>query len=74
MTFPLETQRPMESTSSLLTPGEVAVMFRVDPKTVTRWAQAGKLSAVRTLGGHRRFLESEVMELLGAVPQQSNRA
>jgi excisionase family DNA binding protein len=45
-------------------------MFRVDPKTVTRWAQAGKLSAVRTLGGHRRFLESEVMELLGAVPQQ----
>jgi excisionase family DNA binding protein len=72
MTYPLET-RPMESTGSLLTPGEVAVMFRVDPKTVTRWAQAGKLSAVRTLGGHRRFLESEVMELLGGVPQQIER-
>ena len=41
--------------TELLTPAEVAAMFRVDPKTVTRWAQAGKLTAVRTLGGHRRF-------------------
>jgi len=73
MTYPLEAQIPTQASSSLLTPGEVAVMFRVDPKTVTRWAQAGKLSAVRTLGGHRRFLESEVMELLGGVPQQAGR-
>ena len=73
MTYPLETQIPTQASTSLLTPGEVAVMFRVDPKTVTRWAQAGKLSAVRTLGGHRRFLEAEVMELLGAVPQQAGR-
>ena len=73
MTYPLATQVPTQASASLLTPGEVAVMFRVDPKTVTRWAQAGKLSAVRTLGGHRRFLESEVMELLGGVPQQSGR-
>ncbi|QSB07107.1 BldC family transcriptional regulator [Natronoglycomyces albus] len=49
----------------LLTPSEVAAMFRVDPKTVTRWAKAGKLSAIRTLGGHRRYKESEVRELLG---------
>jgi excisionase family DNA binding protein len=55
---------------ALLTPGEVAVLFRVDPKTVTRWAQAGKLSAVRTLGGHRRFHEDEVRQLLTGVPQQ----
>ena len=48
----------------LLTPAEVAAMFRVDPKTVTRWAQAGKLAAIRTLGGHRRFRESEVHALL----------
>jgi len=40
------------------------VLFRVDPKTVTRWAQAGKLSSIRTLGGHRRFPESEVRSLL----------
>jgi len=42
-------------------------MFRVDPKTVTRWAKAGKLSAIRTLGGHRRYRESKVKELLGDV-------
>jgi excisionase family DNA binding protein len=44
----------------LLTPGEVAHMFRVDPKTVSRWAQAGRLRYIRTPGGHRRFPEAEV--------------
>lgn len=48
----------------LLTPAEVAAKFKVDPKTVTRWAQAGKLSSVRTLGGHRRYKQSEVEALL----------
>ncbi|MDM7854592.1 BldC family transcriptional regulator [Cellulomonas alba] len=57
-------------TETLLTPSEVASLFRVDPKTVTRWAKAGKLSSIRTLGGHRRYLESEVRDLLGGVPQQ----
>lgn len=53
----------------LLTPAEVAAMFRVDPKTVTRWAQAGKLTAIRTLGGHRRYREEEVRRLLeGSLP------
>ena len=44
----------------LLTPSEVARIFRVDPKTVSRWAIAGKIGSVRTLGGHRRFYRSEV--------------
>ena len=48
----------------LLTPGEVAAPFRVDPKTVTRWAAAGRISSIRTPGGHRRFRESEVRALL----------
>ena len=48
----------------LLTPSEVASLFRVDPKTVTRWAKAGKLTAIRTLGGHRRYRQSEVLGLL----------
>ncbi len=52
----------------LLTPAEVAALFRVDPKTVTRWAKAGKLTAIRTLGGHRRYRQSEVHALLKAVP------
>ena len=50
--------------SDLLTPAEVATLFRVSPKTVTRWARSGKLTALRTLGGHRRFRASEVKELL----------
>ena len=48
----------------LLTPSEVAKLFAVDPKTVTRWAKAGKLSSIRTPGGHRRFLQREVQALL----------
>ena len=48
----------------LLTPGEVASLFRVDPKTVTRWAAAGRIGSIRTPGGHRRFRESEVRALL----------
>lgn len=55
----------MESNGErLLTPGEVASLFRVDPKTVTRWAAAGRISSIRTPGGHRRFRESEVHALL----------
>jgi excisionase family DNA binding protein len=48
----------------LLTPHEVANAFRVDPKTVTRWAQQGRIKSIRTPGGHRRFYESEVRALL----------
>ena len=52
----------------LLTPGEVAQLFRVDPKTVTRWAAAGRISSIRTPGGHRRFRETEVRALLSGSP------
>ena len=51
----------------LLTPAEVATLFRVDPKTVTRWAKSGKLTSIRTLGGHRRYKESEVKALLKTI-------
>ena len=53
---------------NLLTPGEVAQMFRVDPKTVTRWAAAGRIGSIRTPGGHRRFRELEVNALLDGLP------
>lgn len=54
---------------TLMTPAEVAALFRVDPKTVSRWAEAGKLPSVRTLGGHRRFPADEVLRR-AEVPQQ----
>jgi excisionase family DNA binding protein len=56
----------IDEAENLLTPSEVAALFRVDPKTVTRWAKAGKIGSIRTLGGHRRFRESEVRQLLEA--------
>ncbi len=55
---------PASEPEALLTPAEVASLFRVDPKTVTRWAKAGKLTCIRTLGGHRRYREAEVRALL----------
>jgi excisionase family DNA binding protein len=73
MVMPLSPRPPMgepPASGALLTPSEVATLFRVDPKTVTRWAKAGKISAIRTLGGHRRFHEDEVRQLLGGVPEQ----
>ncbi|MCG7320340.1 MULTISPECIES: BldC family transcriptional regulator [Arsenicicoccus] len=56
-----------QDSEKLLTPAEVAELFRVDPKTVTRWAKAGKLNSIRTLGGHRRYRESEIRQLLDGV-------
>ena len=55
----------------LMTPKEVAQRFHVNPKTVTRWAKAGKLTAIRTLGGHRRYRESEVLERLREYKESS---
>lgn len=54
----------VDTSDQLLTPGEVAALFRVDPKTVSRWAKAGRIDSIRTPGGHHRFRESEVRALL----------
>jgi excisionase family DNA binding protein len=59
------------SNERLLTPGEVATLFRVDPKTVTRWASAGRIGSIRTPGGHRRFRESEVKSLLADLTSEA---
>jgi excisionase family DNA binding protein len=63
---------PKEGGSRLFTPAEVAAIFRVDPKTVTRWAAAEppRIRSTRTPGGHRRFRESEVYELLNGRPAE----
>jgi excisionase family DNA binding protein len=54
----------MGEADKLLTPGEVAALFGVDVKTLGRWAKAGKISSIRTLGGHRRYRETEIRNLL----------
>lgn len=53
-----------EAEDTMLSCAEVARQFGVNPKTVTRWAKAGKIAAVRTLGGHRRYRSSEVKRLI----------
>lgn len=67
-------QTPQTAQDHLLTPGEVAAMFRVDPKTVTRWATAGRIGSIRTPGGHRRFRESEVRTLLAELTNEVSAA
>lgn len=54
----------MADTEKLLTPREVAAQFGVNTKTLARWAKAGKLTSIRTLGGHRRYRPSEIRELI----------
>lgn len=54
----------MTVNDKLLTSSEVAKLMRVDPKTVTRWAAAGRIDSVRTPGGHHRFRESDVEAML----------
>jgi excisionase family DNA binding protein len=69
--MPEVSSSPSNHEDRLLTPGEVATLFRVNPKTVTRWARSGKLHAIRTLGGHRRFRASEVAESLRRMAEAS---
>jgi excisionase family DNA binding protein len=54
----------LDELPDLLTPAEVASLFRVDPRTVVRWWKVGKLTARRTVGGHRRYDRGSVVALL----------
>src|SRR5215210_4468734 len=71
-TRPMAQTDDFDAPEQLLTPSEVAAMFRVNPKTVTRWARAGKLTAIRTLGGHRRFRVSEIKRSVGVRSPHHN--
>ncbi len=56
----------------LLTPAQVAAALEVDPKTVTRWAKAGKVPAamiVTTPGGHRRYKAEWLDSILNPAAQ-----
>lgn len=55
---------PVRPQDILLLPAEVGALFRVSPKTVTRWVLAGQLDSTKTVGGHHRFHEQEVRRLI----------
>ena len=64
-----EVEQPNVDTSrvpedSYLTPADVAQLLRVTPRTVSRWADEGRIAHIVTLGGHRRFLQADVLRLL----------
>ena len=63
---------PSATAAELMTCAEVAQIFRVDPKTVTRWAKAGHLSSIRTIGGHRRYFTAEVYARLNGETYTPN--
>ena len=56
-------QPEREIVGALLSPAETAAYFGVSVKTLQRWDKSGKIHSVRTLGGHRRFREAEVIRL-----------
>ena len=61
------------ATENLMTPAEVAALFRVDPRSVTRWAKQGRLTCIRTPGGHRRYQRAEVERLIAeSITEQEN--
>ncbi|MFF4416546.1 BldC family transcriptional regulator [Streptosporangium sp. NPDC001559] len=63
-----------DTTDRLLTPGEVARIFGVDPKTVNRWALTGRMPSVRTPSGHRRYRETDVTTFLNGGCPTDDRA
>ena len=54
----------------LLTIAEVAQKLNVSPWTLRQWDASEELPALRTQGGHRRYKESDVNQLLGIKQQQ----
>lgn len=51
-------------TDDLLRPREVAELFGVRTATIARWAREGKLTPLRTPGGHRRYSRPGIRRLL----------
>jgi len=65
---------PINPNDELLLPSEVSALFGVEVKTVTRWVSEGRLTCIRTLGGHRRYRKYEVMSLLRENDTRENEA
>ena len=62
--------RQPDAPDHLLAPAAVAAIFNIDQETVNTWAQAGRIDAVVTSGGHRRYLTSQVLALLDRVQER----
>lgn len=56
--------------SNFLTPKQAAEILDIHPETLRRWEQDGKINSTKTNGGHRRYLETDVLELKAAEPKE----
>ena len=63
---------PQPGEPKYLRTSQVAELLHVSPKTVSRWAQEGRLPYLRTLGGHRRFPDQEIRALLETLSQPAS--
>ena len=62
--------RPAPDAEPFLLTSQVADLLHVTPKTVARWAKDGRLPHQRTLGGHRRYPEPAIRELLASLTEE----
>jgi len=60
---------PQTTEPRYLRTAQVAELLHVSPKTVSRWAQEGRLPYLRTLGGHRRYPDREIRALLETLSE-----
>jgi predicted site-specific integrase-resolvase len=58
----------------LLRRGKVAALFGVNPRTVPRWADAKKITAVRLPNGERRYPLSAITPYLPPAAAQAVQA
>lgn len=61
----------------LYTPAQVASVFSVDAKTVTRWVKGNKFhdeEYLRTAGNHHRIFGHGILRLLGKRPEGASGA
>ena len=54
-----------------ITPREASKLLKVTTRTLEMWECAGKIPCIRTKGGHRRFLLSDVLSKAGVVPERT---
>lgn len=55
----------MATDDMILTPAEVAKKLRLDPKTVARWAELGRIPSIKLPSGHRRYRAADVDAIIG---------
>jgi excisionase family DNA binding protein len=60
----LPASRTLAQPDRWLTLGQACKILGVDESTLRRWADGGHVRAFRTVGGHRRFAEADINELL----------